>query len=138
MPGTGLILFAHGARDPRWAEPLLHLRERIASRAPSLPVAVAFLEYMVPDLEEAAVAMAATGIDRIRIVPMFFGRGGHLREDLPRQIAAVRARLPAVRFDTAEAAGECESVLEALTIFALGGAEDAPRAADSVAQPSSQ
>lgn len=138
MPGTGLILYAHGARDPRWAEPLLHLRDRIASRAPSLPVAVAFLEHMAPDLEQAAVAMAANGIDRIRIVPMFFGRGGHLREDLPRQIAAVRARLQTVRFDTAEAAGESESVLEALTVFALDGAEDVPRAADSAAQPSSQ
>jgi sirohydrochlorin cobaltochelatase len=69
---------------------------------------------------------------------MFLGRGGHLREDLPRQIDAVRARLPAVRFDTAEAAGESESVLEALTVFALDGVEDVLRTAERVAQPSSQ
>ena len=32
--------------------------------------------------------MAAAGVRRIRVVPMFFGRGGHLREDFPRQLAA--------------------------------------------------
>ncbi len=119
MP-SGLILYVHGARDPRWAEPFHRLRDRILEQAPQLPVCVAFLEHATPDLQQAAVDMAASGIDRIRVVPLFFGRGGHLREDFPRQLDATRARLPAVLFEITGAAGESEPVLEALATFALG------------------
>ncbi|HKU85888.1 MAG TPA: CbiX/SirB N-terminal domain-containing protein [Casimicrobiaceae bacterium] len=117
---TGLILYVHGARDPRWAEPFHRLREKVATRGEGASVALAFLEHGTPDLAEAAAAMAAEGVRRIRIVPMFFGRGGHLREDFPRQLEAARARAPQVAFEATEAAGESEQVLDALAAFALG------------------
>lgn len=124
MSANGLILYVHGARDPRWAEPFTRLRDRIAERSPALPVAVAFLEHMSPDLAQAAIDVAARGADRIRVVPMFFGRGGHLREDLPRQIEAARARLPGIVLELTEAAGESDAVQEALAAFALDGLQD--------------
>jgi sirohydrochlorin cobaltochelatase len=116
---AGLILYVHGARDPRWAEPFEQLRERVAQRAPRLAVSLAFLEHMAPDLEQAAATIAAMGVTTICVVPMFFGRGGHLREDLPRQIDAARAALPKVTFEVTEAAGENEAVLDALADFAV-------------------
>ena len=116
--GTGLILFAHGARDPRWAEPFVRLRDKVRSRVEGTPVALAFLEHCAPSLGEAASAMAEQGVRRIRIVPMFFGRGGHLREDFPRQLDAVKARLPHVQFEVTLAAGEDEGMLDALAAFA--------------------
>ncbi len=127
MSANGLILYVHGARDPRWAEPFTRLRDRIAECRPALPVAVAFLEHMSPDLAQAAIDVAARGADRIRVVPMFFGRGGHLREDLPRQIEAARARLPGIVLEVTEAAGESDAVQEALAAFALDGLQDRSR-----------
>jgi sirohydrochlorin cobaltochelatase len=116
----GIILFVHGARDPRWAEPFRRLRAKIEALGDGTPAALAFLEHGTPDLAEAAAAMASGGVQRIRIVPMFFGRGGHLRNDLPRQLELARARAPGVGFEVTEAAGESEQVLEALAKFALG------------------
>ena len=127
MSANGLILYVHGARDPRWAEPFTRLRDRIAERSPALPVAVAFLEHMSPDLAQAATEIAARGADRIRVVPMFFGRGGHLREDLPRQIEAARARVPGIVLELTEAAGESDAVQNALAAFALDGLQDSSR-----------
>jgi len=115
---SGLILFAHGARDPRWAEPFERLRDKVRARTDGIPVTLAFLEHLPPGLAEAASDMAAQGVRRIRIVPMFFGRGGHLRDDFPRQFDAVKARLPEVRFEVTLAAGEDEGVLDALAAFA--------------------
>ena len=115
----GLILYVHGARDPRWAEPFLRLREKVAARAPG-PVLLAFLEHGTPSLADAAAALASQGVARVRVVPLFFGRGGHLREDLPKQLVAARAAAPGVTFDVTEAAGENDSVLEALASVALG------------------
>jgi sirohydrochlorin cobaltochelatase len=119
MTRDGLIVYVHGARDPRWAEPFERLRTKIVQRAPALHVTVAFLEHARPNLTQAVREMAAEGIDHIRIVPMFFGRGGHLREDLPRQLDEARAAAPAVRFEVTAAAGENEAVLDALAQFAV-------------------
>jgi sirohydrochlorin cobaltochelatase len=114
----GVILYAHGARDARWAEPFERLRDKVAARHPG-PVSLAFLEHGTPDLTAAAQRMAMEGVERVRVVPMFFGRGGHLRQDLPRQLEAARVAVPAVAFDVTEAAGESEAVLDALAGFAL-------------------
>jgi sirohydrochlorin cobaltochelatase len=116
----GLILYVHGARDPRWAEPFLRLREKVAARVPG-PVVLAFLEHGTPTLAAAAAALASQGVTTVRVVPLFFGRGGHLREDMPKQLVAAQVAAPGVTFDVTEAAGENESVLEALASFALGG-----------------
>jgi sirohydrochlorin cobaltochelatase len=116
---TGLILYVHGARDPRWVEPFERLRVRVAAQAPQCIVTLAFLEHMVPDLASAAVRVAAQGADTVRIVPMFFGRGGHLRDDFPRALDAARKAAPGVTFVATQAAGENEQVQDALAEFAL-------------------
>jgi sirohydrochlorin cobaltochelatase len=121
---SGIILYVHGARDPRWAEPFRLLRAKVEARGEGSKVALAFLEHGTPDLAEAAAEMAGEGVANIRIVPMFFGRGGHLRDDFPRHLEAARARVPQVTFDVTEAAGESEQVLEALATFALGADRD--------------
>ena len=63
--------------------------------------------------------MAPRAGRRIKVVPLFFGRGGHLREDFPRQLAAAQARCPDDQFVVTEAAGEDDGVLDALATFAL-------------------
>lgn len=119
MPDRGVVLFAHGARDARWAEPFERLRTRIEARRPDLAVALAFLESMEPDLAGAVRALADRGVARIRIVPLFFGRGGHLRDDFPHHVARAQAAAPSVTLDVAPAAGEDPAVIEALADFAL-------------------
>jgi sirohydrochlorin cobaltochelatase len=122
---SGLILYAHGARDVRWTEPFEQLRVKVASRLPATDVMLAYLEFREPDLAQAASRMAERGVHRIRVVPLFFGRGGHLREDFPRQLDAVRQELPQVQFDVTMAAGEDDGVLEALAAFAVGASATA-------------
>ncbi len=52
MSKHGMILFGHGARDPRWAEPFERLAAKLRAQR-SDPVALAFLELMTPDLPTA-------------------------------------------------------------------------------------
>jgi sirohydrochlorin cobaltochelatase len=123
MERRAVILYAHGARDPRWAEPFERLLLRVRAKRPQLPAALAFLDYIEPDLKSSAQTLAAQGVTTIRIVPLFFGRGGHLREDFPKQIAAAQSALPNVQFEVAQAAGEAPEVLDALADFVLSGLE---------------
>jgi sirohydrochlorin cobaltochelatase len=115
----GLILFAHGARDPRWAEPLNRLCDRVVKAAPGTPVEVAFLELMAPDLATAADRLVASGCDGISIVPAFLGQGGHVRRDLVNLIASVADRHPRIDIRCAVAVGEDDSVLDALAGYCV-------------------
>jgi sirohydrochlorin cobaltochelatase len=115
----GLILFAHGARDARWAEPFEAIAAAVRSRAPGLRVQLAYLEMMTPDLGRAADAMAAEGCLHIDILPLFLGTGGHLRRDLPPLVDAVAARHPSITITLHAAAGEAPAVVAALVEHAL-------------------
>jgi sirohydrochlorin cobaltochelatase len=116
----GLILFAHGARDPRWAEPFEAIAGAVRSRTPDVEVRLAFLELMAPDLPTVAAALVAEGCRRIDILPLFLGTGGHLRRDLPPLVDAIAAAHPKVVVRLHGAAGEAPDVIAALAAHAAG------------------
>ena len=118
MP-AGLVLFAHGARDPRWAEPFERLRERVAKASPETRVVLAYLEFMTPDFDAAATALCAAGCHAITLVPIFLGQGGHVRKDLPGLLQGAAARHPGCEFRLADAAGEDDAVLDAIAAYCL-------------------
>jgi sirohydrochlorin cobaltochelatase len=116
---SGLVLFAHGARDPRWAAPFQAILATLRARRPDLPAQLAFLELMTPDLPAAAQSLVQQGCTRIVVVPLFLGSGGHLRSDLPPLVEGLRQRFPGVAFDLHGAAGEAPDVIDALATHAL-------------------
>ena len=116
----GLILFAHGARDPRWAEPFERLQQRVRALAPDAEVRLSYLELMRPDLDEAIGELVELGVDRIRVVPVFLGQGGHVRQDLPALIAEAQRRFAGTTIDCAAPAGEATDVIEALARYCVG------------------
>ena len=119
---AGLLLFAHGARDPRWAEPFLAIAERVRRADPGRLVELAFLEMMEPDLGQAARHLAAAGVSRIDVVPLFLGMGGHLRNDLPPLLEAVRAAHAGIEVRLHPAIGENEAVVAVMASAALAAA----------------
>ncbi|KAF1043749.1 MAG: Sirohydrochlorin cobaltochelatase [Herbaspirillum frisingense] len=121
-PTHGLILFAHGARDPAWAAPFERLRALTQAAMPDTDVQLAFLELMQPDLPTLAARQVAHGVQRITVVPVFLGQGGHVRCDLPQLLAQLRQAHPQVHIATVPAAGEDEAVLQALAAYCVSAA----------------
>lgn len=116
----GLILFAHGARAASWAVPFERLREQTQARVPDCEVALAFLELMTPNLPDTVEGMLARGIDRITVVPVFLGQGGHLLRDLPALCESIRAAHPALALDVVGAIGEDPGVQRAMANYCVG------------------
>lgn len=119
MTTRALILFAHGARDARWAVPFERLRQMLHEQLAGVRVELAFLELMSPRLGELVENLAAQGCDEITVVPVFFGRGGHLLRDFPPMVEALQQAHPSVRFKVAGAVGEAESVLQAISAYCI-------------------
>lgn len=116
---TGLILFAHGARDPRWAAPFEAVAVRIRAARPDVPVRLAYLEFMTPTLAGAAAELVALDCQHLQVLPMFLSAGGHVRKDLPLLLNAVRATHPGVQVRLATAIGEVDLVTQAMATAAL-------------------
>ena len=116
---TALILFAHGARDPEWANPMRRVQAAVCQQMTEVPVELAFLEFMAPTLPDCAAGLIAQGANRIVVIPMFVARGGHLKKETPEMIASLRARFPQVDFSLGNAIGEHERVVQAMATAAL-------------------
>jgi sirohydrochlorin cobaltochelatase len=118
MNPPGLILFAHGARDPRWALPFEAVAERVRATHPGTAVRLAFLELMTPDIASAAAELAAAGCGTVAVVPLFLGAGGHVRKDLPALLETLRQRHAGVSFTLHPAVGETDVVIDAMAVAA--------------------
>lgn len=114
MNKTGILLFAHGARDPAWALPFEAAATRLRQRTPSTPVKLAFLEFMSPSILEAGRALAADACTQVTVVPLFLGAGGHVRKDLPRLLQELTQLHPQVAWQLSPAVGETELLIQAL------------------------
>jgi sirohydrochlorin cobaltochelatase len=119
---AAVVLLAHGARDPRWAEPFVQVANDVRVAAPELAVAVAYLEHLPPSLGDAIRDLARNGARSVRIVPLFLGRGGHLREDVPRLVAAIAAELPDVAIEVTLPAGDDRAVQRCLASYCVRAA----------------
>lgn len=109
-----LILFAHGARDPGWAEPFRAIADRVAAVRGDLTVRLAFLEFQTPTLEHAITELAAQGHHDVHIAPLFMAQGGHLKKDLPVLLDDIRSRLPALTVTLLPAIGDIPGLREAI------------------------
>lgn len=115
----GIILFAHGSRDPLWKLPIEAVARRIQERQAGARVACAYLELTSPDLPSVTAQMVNDGATQIRIVPMFLGVGRHAREDLPMLLAQLQATHPGVAFELQPAVGEDPRLIDQIAQIAI-------------------
>ncbi len=115
----GLLLFAHGARDPDWARPFEDVAWRIRALRPELCVELGFLEVMPPNLLLAGRRLAEHRCEHVDVLPLFLGAGGHVRKDLPALLQELSREHPAVHWRLLGAIGEVDSVIQAMALAAL-------------------
>ncbi len=60
---------------------------------------------------------------RVRLVPLFLGAGGHVRQDIPSLLAELEHNHPAVHWELRPAIGEVNSVVEAMAAASLAWLE---------------
>ncbi len=119
---AGIVLFAHGSRDPGWPAPFERLAQAVRARRPAAAVAIAYLELTPPTLDEAVASLVAGGAAEIVVAPVFLAPGGHVRRDLPLMVERLRARYPAVAMRVLPTLGEAAPLLDAIAGWIVGAA----------------
>ena len=122
MSHKGIILFGHGARNPEYREPFIRIRAALLTLDPTAKVEIGFLELMQPSFEMAIDALAAQGMGRVVVVPIFFAPGRHVLKDLPPLAAQAMDRYPGLDIEISQAVGESPAVIAAMARFAIDSA----------------
>jgi len=115
-----IVLLAHGSPDPDWIVPVEATAALMRAREPGTPVHTACLEHG-RSLDEVATELAAAGLVRVAVIPMFLSPGGkHVKRDLPALVARVQQQHPALTLRLSPGAiGTDLPVLDALAGAAL-------------------
>ncbi|SDP79586.1 sirohydrochlorin cobaltochelatase [Rhodoferax sp. OV413] len=119
MQQRGIILFAHGSRDPLWRLPMEAVAAQVAATDPQVQVLCAYLELTQPDLPSAAQQLVAQGVQQLTVVPLFLGVGKHVREDLPQLMDGLRQAHPGVDIVLQPSVGENPELVALLARIAL-------------------
>jgi sirohydrochlorin cobaltochelatase len=117
---TGIVLFAHGSRDPLWRAPIDAVAQAMANASPGCVVRCAFLELTAPDLLTTVSELSRLGLKAVRIVPMFLGVGRHAREDLPELVQQLRQQHPQLAIELMPPVGEHPAMTRLMAQIALG------------------
>nr|WP_315427333.1 CbiX/SirB N-terminal domain-containing protein [uncultured Albidiferax sp.] len=120
MQQRGIILFAHGSRDPLWRRPMEAVAAQVAATDPQVQVLCAYLELTQPDLPSAAQQLVAQGVQQLTVVPLFLGVGKHVREDLPQLMDGLRQAHPDIEIVLQPSVGENQALVSLLARIALG------------------
>jgi sirohydrochlorin cobaltochelatase len=116
-----VILLDHGSREAEANAQLESLAALLAARLPGRHVACAHLSLAAPTLGEAAAECIRAGAREITVVPCFLAAGRHVREDLPRLVAELRAAHPGVGFRVAAPLGSDPALADLLALRAIEG-----------------
>jgi sirohydrochlorin cobaltochelatase len=72
---------------------------------------------MQPSSEEVVAFLGKLGATHITVVPVFFGQGGHFRNDFPVLLSACQEKFPQIALSAKPAVGENLAVLQAIVNF---------------------
>jgi sirohydrochlorin cobaltochelatase len=118
QPGTErwVVLLAHGSGDARWRQPFEALRKRVeAAAGGAFGVALAYLQFCWPTLEQALQDCQQVGGRQVLVVPVFMSGGGHLMRDVPQAIEDAARAAPGLQVQASGALAEEAEVAAAMT-----------------------
>lgn len=110
----GLLVIAHGSRDPRHVATVTALCARARSLRPGVRVEVGFLDFDAPSVERALARLWSRGAREVVALPLLLTRAFHAKSDVPAVLREATARLPGIALRQARVLGPSPLLTAAL------------------------
>ena len=91
---AGVVLVAHGSQFAQSVCQVQAIAARLQDACRPTPVAVSYLDINQPDLAAGCRRLLQQGAAHVAVLPYFLHSGRHVKEDLPRILAAVSDEFP--------------------------------------------
>jgi len=106
MTAPALVALAHGSKDPRSAETVNALCEKVRGMRPDLRIEPAFLDHCEPTPAQVFDRLVAEGFDEVVVVPLLLTAAYHARIDVPAAVQKAADRHPQLRMRVSEVLGD--------------------------------
>jgi sirohydrochlorin cobaltochelatase len=90
---AAILVVGHGTRKAAGADQLRQLVETMRQLEPEALLVESFLELAEPTIEQALEHVKASGLRRVKVVPVLLFEAGHAKSDIPEAVAAAASRL---------------------------------------------
>lgn len=110
----GMLLVAHGSRDPEWSEPFLAVAGTLQQLRPDVRVMLAYGQFQQPGIDDAARSLVQEGCQHVLLVPLFLGAGVHVKEDMQHALTRMAQAWPQVQWNLSQAVGEMPAFHQAV------------------------
>ena len=110
MTADTILLVGHGSREKSGNDEILEFAEQWRQRQPGWRIEVCFIEFSEITMSEG-LRHAATGAQRVLVVPLILNAAGHVKMDIPQAIDGARLKFPAVQFLYAPHLAACDPIL---------------------------
>ena len=91
-----LLIAGHGSRDPDGVAEFLGLARAFRDQRPDVPVAIAFLEFARPTIQEGITQLVQQGARTVVVLPGVLLAAGHAKNDMASEVRLARERHPGV------------------------------------------
>jgi sirohydrochlorin cobaltochelatase len=91
-----VLIAGHGSRDPEGIAEFLDLARHFRACRPDLPVAIAFLEFARPTIQEGIDRLVQDGARGVVVLPGVLMAAGHAKNDMASEVRLARQRHPQV------------------------------------------
>ena len=113
MTADTILLVGHGSREKSGNDEIFTFAEQWRKRQPGWRIEVCFIEFSEITMSEG-LRRAATGAERVLVVPLILNAAGHVKMDIPQAIDGARLKFPNVQFLYAPHLTACEHILSIL------------------------
>ena len=110
MTTETILLVGHGSREKSGNDEIFAFAEQWRQRQPGWRIEVGFIEFSEITMSEG-LRRAATGSQRVMVVPLILNAAGHVKMDIPQAIDGARLKFPQVQFLYAPHLSACEPIL---------------------------
>ncbi|NMM13992.1 MAG: sirohydrochlorin chelatase [Rhodoferax sp.] len=110
MTTETILLVGHGSREKSGNDEIFAFAEQWRQRQPGWTIEVCFIEFSEITMSEG-LRRAATGSQRVIVVPLILNAAGHVKMDIPQAIDAARLKFPQVQFLYAPHLSACDHLL---------------------------
>ena len=110
MTADTILLVGHGSREKSGNDEILEFAEQWRQRQPGWRIEVCFIEFSEITMSEG-LRRAATGAQRVLVVPLILNAAGHVKMDIPQAIDGARLKFAAVQFLYAPHLAACDPIL---------------------------
>lgn len=110
MTADTILLVGHGSREKSGNDEIEAFAQQWRARQPDWRIEVCFIEFSEITMSEG-LRHAATGSQRVMVVPLILNAAGHVKMDIPQAIDGARLKFPGVQFLYAPHLTACDHIL---------------------------